>query len=238
MAEDKKARKLKKAKSIEPKAKKGAEVQEVVAVEETVEVKKAPARVRGARYVQARAKVDKTHTYSAVDAMALAKKTHIGRFSGSMEAHLVLRETGLVANVAYPNSTGRTIKVAVATDELLAEIEKGSIDFSILVAHPSMMPKLAKLAKVLGPKGLMPNPKNGTISPDPEKRKAELEAGSVTIKTERKAPLAHVIIGKLSMSEQQLAENLQALLKAFPAGKVLKCSVCSSMGPSIRVSVE
>jgi len=100
------------------------------------------------------------------------------------------------------------------------------------------MPKLAKLARILGPKGLMPNPKDGTVTPDPEKRKKELEGGAVTVKAEKKAPLVHFVIGKLSQAESELAANLRALLKAYPAGKVVRCVVAGTMGPGIKVRLE
>lgn len=203
--------------------------------------KKAPkvARVRGKKYVTARSYIDRTKTYPLDEAVAFAKKTHYAKFPGSLEANLVLRgEEGMNVDVAFPYSTGRSVSVAVATDELLAQIEKGNITFTKLVAHPSMMPKLSKLARVLGPKGLMPNPKDGTISPDPEKRKKELEGGAVTVKSEKKAPLVHLVIGKLSQPEAELAANLRALFKAYPAGKVVKCTIASTMGPGIKVRVE
>jgi len=198
---------------------------------------KAP-RTRGKRYVAARSRVDKTIQYSPKDAVALAKKTHVGHFPGSLEAHCVVKDTGIILNVAFPHSTGKSVSVAIANDEVLAELDKGIINFSILLAHPSMMPKIAKYARLLGPKGLMPNPKNNTVTPDPEKRKTELEGGSTAVKTERKAPLMHVMLGKLSQPEDELAANLDALIKAFAPGKLVRCSISASMGPGIKVATE
>ncbi len=207
--------------------------------QESPEVKKEKrVAVRSKRYVVNRAMVDRTHLYTPEEAVALAKKTHYGKFAGSLEANLMLRDENMSADVAFPYSTGKAVKVAIATDELLADVEKGKIEFTILVAHPSMMPKLAKLARVLGPKGLMPNPKNGTISPDPEKRAKELAGGSTTVKTEKKAPLVHVSVGKLSQPDEELVANLRALLKAFPSGKVTKCVISASMGPGVKVVVS
>ncbi|HAV15619.1 MAG TPA: hypothetical protein DCX25_04810 [Candidatus Pacebacteria bacterium] len=203
---------------------------------EEKKVKKAQ-KVRGKKYVTSRSMVDKTHVYPIEEAIALAKKTHYGKFAGSLEVNLMLRDGDFATEVAFPFSTGKKMSVAIATDELLAEIEKGNITFTALVAHPSMMPKLAKLARVLGPKGLMPNPKNRTLTPDPEKRKKELEAGSVAIKTEKEAPLVHLTLGKLAQPDKELAENLRALLKAFPPGKVVKCVISASMGPGVKVVV-
>ncbi|HZZ98911.1 MAG TPA: hypothetical protein VFG51_03185 [Candidatus Saccharimonadia bacterium] len=193
---------------------------------------------RSKRYIAARALVDKTSNYPVDEAIALVRKTSYAKFPVTVEAHLVLRDEGMNVDVAFPFTTGQSVTVAIATDELLAEIAKGTINFNILIAHPSFMPKLAKLARVLGPKGLMPNPKNGTITPDPEKRKKELEGGAMTIKGEKKAPLAHVVLGKLSQPDKELAANLRALFSAFAPGKLLKCTVSASMGPGIKVALE
>jgi len=223
-------------------AEKGAEMS-ATPVENTegAEEKKAPKiqRVRGKKYITSRSHVDRTKVYPLDEAIELAQKTHFAKFPGSLEVNLMLRgEEGMNVDVAFPHATGRTISVAIATDELLKEIEKGNITFTTLIAHPSMMPKLAKLARVLGPKGLMPNPKSGTITPDPEKRKKELEGGAVTVKSEKKAPLVHIVIGKLKQSKAELAGNLRALLKAYPAGKVVKCTIAATMGPGIKVRIE
>ena len=97
------------------------------------------------------------------------------------------------------------------------------------------MPKLAKLAKILGPKGLMPNPKNGTLTPKPELKKKALEAGAFTLKTEKKAPLMHLVIGKVSMDDKMLEENILAVLKALK-NRILKVAIAPSMGPAIRLN--
>lgn len=196
-------------------------------------------KVRSKKYVTSRAFVDRTKTYPLDEAVVIAKKTHYAKFPGSLEVNLVLRGTeGMNVDVAFPHTTGRSVVVAIASDELIAQIEKGVINFTKLVAHPSMMPKLAKIARILGPKGLMPNPKDSTVSTDPEKRKKELESGAVTVKAEKKAPLVHVVIGKLAQSEKELSANLRALLKAYPPGKVVKCTIASTMGPGVKVKLE
>jgi large subunit ribosomal protein L1 len=158
------------------------------------------------------------------------------KFDGSIEAHAILREAGLKADLTFPHSTGKSVTVAIASDEVLAQIEAGQIDFDILITTPDMMPKLAKHARVLGPRGLMPNPKNGTITDKPEAKKKEFEAGKISIKTEKKAPLIHLTIGKTSMETKDLVENIQALIKAFK-GQMLKLSVSASMSPGVRVEV-
>ena len=206
--------------------------------EETV-VKKAvkTKKARSKRYQAVRAQLDKSKFYPVKEAVELVKKLSYSHFIGSVEAHIVVREVSSSVDLTLPHSTGKSVKVAIVDAALLAEIEAGKLDFDILLAHPEFMPKLAKLARVLGPKGLMPNPKNGTLTPNPEIKKKELEAGKFTLKTEKKAPLMHLVIGKTDMSNDQLNENIEALLKALK-GKVLKLSLSPSMGPGIKVLVE
>lgn len=207
---------------------------------ETAEVAvKAPKviKTRGKKYQAVRAKLDKSKTLSHTAAVELVKKLSYSKFAGSLEAHLVVKEVGMSANVTLPHSTGKVVRVAIASDELLADVEAGKVDFDVLVSSPQFMGKLAKLARVLGPKGLMPNPKNGTLTDNPERKAKELAGGAMTIKTEKKAPLIHVAIGKLSLDTKDLTENLEALLKAFK-GKIVKISLAATMSPSVKVTVE
>jgi len=192
---------------------------------------------RSEKYKAARALVDKTKTYSAVEAIELAKKASYSKFVGTISADLVLKEVENRINVVFPHQTGKKIKVAIVDDALLSEIEAGKIDFDVLLTTPAYMPKLAKLAKILGPKGLMPNPKNDTIVTDPKKKQAELEGGKTILKTEKKAPLLHVALGKASLDSEKLAENFEALVKACD-GKVLKASVSATMGVGVKVTLN
>lgn len=205
--------------------------------EETKAAKKArEARKRSARYTAARAQVDKTKLYDPFAAIELIKRLSYTKFAGTITAHIITREVGYSVDLALPHSTGKTIRAAIATDALLAEIEAGKIEFDVLLSTKEFMPKLTRLARVLGPKGLMPNPKNGTLTPNPEAKKKELEAGKVTIKTEKKAPLMHIGVGKTSMETKDLVENLQALLKALK-GNAVKVAIAASMSPSVKVAV-
>lgn len=206
--------------------------------EEKVEKKVVKAKkVRGKRYQAVRSKLDKSKLYSVKEAVELVKKLSYSHFVGSVEAHIVVRETGDSVNLALPHSTGQSVRVVVVDAEVLSNIEAGKIDFDILVAHPEFMPKLAKFAKVLGPKGLMPNPKSGTLTPNPELKKKELEAGKFNLKTEKKAPLMHLTIGKTDMNSADLVANIEALVKALK-GKILKLVIAPSMGPGIKVLVD
>jgi len=111
------------------------------------------------------------------------------------------------------------------------------MDFDVLVAHPSMMAKLAKVARVLGPKGLMPNPKNGTVSPDPEKRAKELSHGQVNFKAEPGNPIVHLPVGKVSFEDKRLVENIQAILSAIGPGKILRATLAATMGPGVKIAI-
>lgn len=213
-------------------------VEEVEAGETSVEVKKAaPKRVRSGKYTTARAQVDKTKTYDPFAALELVKRLSYSKFAGSVEVHGVLREAGLSATLTFPHSTGKTVRARIFDEALLEEIEAGQIDFDVLIATPADMPKLSKHARTLGPKGLMPNPKSGTLTPNPEAKLAELSAGAVTIKTEKKAPLFHTVIGKTDMDTKELLANLTALIKAFK-GKMVKLSLSSTMSPGVKVDFE
>jgi large subunit ribosomal protein L1 len=203
---------------------------------------KAP-RVRSKRYQDMLKLVDKNTLYALDDAIALMKKTSLSKFDGTVELHINLNpqsmgdKKDMRGAVSLPHGTGKEVKVVIADDTVLAEIEAGNINFDILVAHPSMMPKLAKVARTLGPKGLMPNPKNGTVSPDPEKRAKELSHGQVNFKTEPDQPIIHMVVGRVSFEEKKLTENIQAVLKAVGANKITKVTLAASMGPGIKLAI-
>lgn len=208
-------------------------VSEEAATEEAKKKAKGP-RVRGKKYIESKGKVNITNLYSIPEAIKLAKETSYSSFDGSMEMHIQVKKAGTSVNVALPHSVGKEKKVEVASDETIKKLAEGKIEFDVLVATPDMMPKLVPFARLLGPKGLMPNPKNGTLTSDPKK----YSAGSVTIKTEREAPLIHTMFGKVSMEDKLLSENAEAILKALGgARQVVKIFIKPTMGPSIKVRV-
>jgi large subunit ribosomal protein L1 len=191
-------------------------------------------RVRGKKYVESKGKINIANLYTLAEAIKLAKETSYSSFDGSMEMHIQVKKTGTSVNVALPHSLGKEKKVEVASDETIKKLSEGKVDFDVLVATPDMMPKLVPFARLLGPRGLMPNPKNGTLTSDPKK----YSAGSVTIKTEREAPLIHTMFGKVSMEDKLLSENAEAILKALGgARQVVKIFIKPTMGPSIKVRV-
>jgi large subunit ribosomal protein L1 len=191
---------------------------------------------RSKKYQAAKALVDRNKLYPPLKAFALLKKTSYASFGGTVSADLVLKEVDNQIKVSFPHATGKKLRVAIVNEDLITQIEAGKIDFEVLLTEPAFMPKLAKLARILGPKGLMPNPKNNTIVTDPEKTKKALLSGQTILKTQRKTPLLHVGLGKITMSDEDLVENLQALLKVLE-NKVVKVVISSSMSPGIKVAI-
>jgi large subunit ribosomal protein L1 len=193
------------------------------------------ARGRSAKYQAVRAQIDKAQKYDPFAAVELVKKLSYTTFPGTITANLVVKEAGMSAAVTLPHSTGKTLRIAIVNDEVMQKIADGVIDFDVLLATPQYMPKLAKFAPVLGPKGLMPNPKNGTLTPNPEAQQKKLAGGTTTVKTEKKAPLVHVQIGKTSMETKELVENLAALIKSFNT-KLVRISIAATMCPGVKVN--
>lgn len=210
---------------------------------DTAEVEATPAKAekvagfRSNRYKQAKAHIDRTKTYSVSEAVKLLKTSATAKFDETVEVHFVSKESLGNVEVAYPHSIGKTVKVAVFSEDILEELNKGITNFDVLVASPADMKNLTKFARVLGPKGLMPNPKNGTLVADPAKRAKELSSGKTSVRGEKKAPLLHTTIGKISMDGSALEENFTALLNACGQGKVLKAVICTSMSPGIKVQI-
>ncbi|PGZ98871.1 50S ribosomal protein L1 [Bacillus pseudomycoides] len=224
---------------------------------------------RGKKYVEAAKLVDRTAAYSATEAVELVKKTNTAKFDATVEAAFRLgvdpkkADQQIRGAVVLPHGTGKVQRVLVfAKGEKLKEaeaagadfvgdtdyinkIQQGWFDFDVVVATPDMMGEVGKLGRVLGPKGLMPNPKTGTVTFDVTKAVNEIKAGKVEYRVD-KAGNIHVPIGKVSFEDAKLVENLEtvadALLKAKPAaakGTYMKnATVASTMGPGVRVDVS
>lgn len=215
-----------------------------------------PAHTRSKKYQDAAKTFDKTKLYSLNEAIELVKKLNYAKFDATFEAHLVMHEKDQKATLTFPHSTGKSIKIMafvspdkeseakeagadyVADNASLAKIEKGEVDFQAVVATPDWMPKLGKVAKILGPKGLMPNPKAGNITQNPSQVIKALKGGQVTIKTEAEAPLIHTVIGKVSFSTKDLEENLNTLIQALGVLKIASLTLKSTMSPGVKVKLE
>lgn len=179
--------------------------------------------------------IEKNKTYSLPQGIELLRKVKIAKFDETVELHINTTEAGINGTVKLPHGTGKEIKVAIADDAVIAEVEKGKINFDILIASPDMMPKLARVARVLGPKGLMPNPKNGTISADPEEAAKKFQGGQIGFKTESKLPIIHLSVGKTSFEDKQLEENIKTIIAAVKRGRIRNITLKSTMSPGIKI---
>ena len=225
--------------------------------------------IKSKKYVDASKLYDKTAAYEATEAVALVKKMASAKFDETVEAHLRLGVDGRHADqqvrgaVVLPHGTGKTVKVLVFAkgakvdealaagadyaggDELVPKIQnEGWLDFDVVVATPDMMGVVGRLGKVLGPKGLMPNPKAGTVTMDVTKAVKDIKAGKIEYRLD-KSNIIHVPVGKASFTEEQLQQNFDALMdaivKAKPStlkGQYLRSiTLAPTMGPGVKVSV-
>ena len=220
----------------------------------------------GKKFREAAAKVDRAALYTPLEAVKLVKELSGAKFDETVEAHFRLgvdtrkADQNIRGSISLPHGTGKTVRVAVfaegakadeareagadvvGSDELIADIQKGEINFDAAIATPNMMAKVGRIGKILGPRGLMPNPKLGTVTMDVAKMVSELKAGRVEYRADRYG-ICHVPLGKVSFDEQKLVENYAALyteiLRVKPAsakGKYVKSiSVSSTMGPGVKV---
>lgn len=222
----------------------------------------------GKKYVEAAKLVDRAASYEPAEAIALVKKTATAKFDETVEVHIRTGCDGRHAEqqirgaVVLPNGTGKTVRVLVFAkgdkiaeaeaagadhvggDELIPKIQnEGWLDFDVVVATPDMMGVVGRLGKLLGPKGLMPNPKSGTVTMDVTKALQEIKAGKVEYRLD-KQNIIHCPVGKVSFGPEKLTQNLNALLeaivKAKPAaakGQYLRSvTVASTMGPGVKVN--
>jgi len=211
--------------------------EEVKKVKTKKRFKKAKKAPHSSSYQKAMGILDRNKKYKLNDALEMLQKLKRSKFDETVELHINTTETGVSGNITLPHGTGKQIRVAIADDELLAKVALGKIDFDILLANPSMMPKLARVAKILGPKGLMPNPKNATLVKDPEKAALEFKKGQINFRTELKAPIMHLIVGKLSFGSKKLSENIQSLIEAIKREKIRNVTLKSTMSPGVKLEI-
>ena len=200
--------------------------------------KQRTAKVRGKKYRDAKNKVDVAKYYPLADAVKLVKETSFSKFEGKVEAHVTATEEGNMGEITFPHLEASSKKIVIADDSVIAAIKDGKIDFDILVASPAVMPKLLPLAKTLGPKGLMPNPKNGTLSPNPEEAVKRLSVAKTVVKTEKKGVVVHIVVGKVSQPAEELSANIAELIKVVKPTRIRKFVICATMGPAIKIEVK
>ena len=222
---------------------------------------------RGKKYNESAKLIDRSVQYDANEAISLVKKAAVAKFDETIEAHIRLGVDGRHADqqvrgaVVLPHGTGKTVRVLVFAkgdkvneaeaagadfvggDELIPRIQGGWFDFDVVVATPDMMGVVGRLGRVLGPKGLMPNPKAGTVTMDVTKAVNDIKAGKIEYRLD-KTNIIHCPVGKASFTEELLADNFQtlmgAIIKAKPAsakGTYLKSvTLASTMGPGVKVN--
>ena len=221
----------------------------------------------GKKYVESAKLIDRSTQYDVNDAIDLAVKTGKAKFDETVEVHVRLGVDSRHADqqvrgaVVLPNGTGKTVRTLVFTkgdkvqaaldagadyvgaEELVAKIQGGWTDFDVVIASPDMMGVVGRLGKVLGPRGLMPNPKAGTVTPDVAKAVTDAKAGKIEYRLD-KTNIIHCPIGKVSFGTEKLAENMdtlvRAVVKAKPAASkgqyIRSCTVASTMGPGIKIN--
>lgn len=225
-----------------------------------------PLKMHGKKYRAVAAKIDKEKTYSLAEAVKLVKETSVTKFDGSVEIHTRLgintkkSDQVIRSTVALPHGTGKKLRVIAFVGEdkaaeakklgaieagensLIEKIAKGWLDFDVAIATPEMMKGLGKIAKTLGQKGLMPNPKAGTVTPDIGNAIAEIQKGKVEFRNDSFGIL-HNLVGKVSFDDAKLIENIKTYLRAVNESKpkavkgafIQSISLASSMGPGIRI---
>ena len=224
---------------------------------------------RGKKYVEAAKLIDRTTLYDTAEAIALVKKAAVAKFDETIEVHIRTSCDGRHADqqirgaVVLPHGTGKTVRILVfakgakadeaeaagadyvGAEELIPKIQnEGWLDFDVVVATLDMMGVVGRLGRILGPKGLMPNPKAGTVTMDVTKAINEIKAGKIEYRLDR-TNIVHVPVGKASFTEEQLADNFQtlmdAIIKAKPStlkGAYLKSvTLTSTMGPGVKLNV-
>ena len=221
---------------------------------------------RGKKYQEVAKLIDKNKTYTLAEAIDLAIKSNPAKFDASVEIHTRLgvdprqADQNIRATLVLPNGNGKTVRVAVFApadvckaakaagadiaedEEFIKQLEKGVIDFDVLISTPQYMPKLGKFARLLGPKGLMPNPKAGTVTQDVEKAVKDAKAGKVEYRVDKQA-IVHIGVGKVSFGADKLIENANAFFESLKAQKpaslkgsyVKSVFMTTTMGPSIAI---
>lgn len=221
---------------------------------------------RGKKYQAAAKQIEAGKVYTLKEALKLAAKTNPSKFDATVEAHIRLSvdprqaDQNIRATVVLPHGNGKTVRVAVFApldeakkaaaagadiaedEEFLKRLEKGTIDFDVLISTPAYMPKLGKFARLLGPKGLMPNPKAGTVTTDIERAVKEAKAGKVEYRVDKQA-IIHIGLGKTSFDQAKLLENAETFFESLKSHRpasikgsfVKSIFVTTSQGPSIAV---
>ncbi len=200
-------------------------------------------RIRSAKYAKSATLVDAKKAYPLEQALALAQQSSYSTFVGSIEIHARLAAKkgkaveGLRGLVQLPHGTGKKIRAAVLTQELIDDIAKTKqVPYDVLIAPKALMPKVAAIAKILGPIGKMPSPKSGTVSDTPDEALAAIESGRVEYRSDATGNI-HLTVGKADWDASKLLENAQAAVHALPRNQLQSMTITATMGPGVRVDL-
>jgi large subunit ribosomal protein L1 len=180
----------------------------------------------------------------------LTKKASYSKYDGTFEVHLSTNVKNIRGLVSLPYASGKKVKIIafgkeadqsgadlVGDEAALAEIAKGKIGFDVLITTPEWMPKMAGLAKILGPRGLMPNPKNGTIGADLKKMVDEIQSGKLEYKTESNGKVMHLSLGKVSQPTEELSQNVKVLITTIGKSKIRRATLAPTLGPGVKLDL-
>lgn len=202
-------------------------------------------KLRSPRYIASKKFVEKSKQYKIIEALDVLSQMQKTKFDETVELHINTIEKGVSGNVTLPHGTGKKTRVAIISpttdaagaEKLLKDIAAGKIEFEVLIATPDAMPKLAKVAIILGPKGLMPNPKAGTVTAKPQELAKKYAGGQIAYKTEAKSPIIHVSVGKMSFGKEKLAQNIDVFITSIDRSKLKNAYIKSTMSPSLRLVI-
>lgn len=223
--------------------------------------KKGKAKYRSVKYKEAAQKSEKSKKYPLAEAIDLAKQTSYSKFDGSLEMHLSTNAKNIRGLISLPFASGKKLKILafgppslkasdgqgkeleelgaeIGDDEKLNEIIRGVTGFDVIVTTAEWMPKLARAAKVLGPRGLMPSPKNGTITSDLKKAVTEIQSGKVEYKTQKDSQVIHLTLGKVSQPTDEVVQNTKILFNAIGKTRIKKAVISPSMGIGVKVELS
>jgi len=228
------------AKAEKEEAKKKAKKVKKTKVEIKKQIRKKPRH--GKKYREASKDLDKTNKYEIAEAIALIKSQKIESFDATIQLTISLdrKAENIRGSVNLPGGAVKEKKIEIVDEknieDVVKKIKDGKDDFDILIASVKVMPKLGAIAKILGPKGLMPNPKSGTVAEDPLRAAEDFKGGKIEFKAD-KGNNVHVAIAKVSYDDKKIAENIQAVISAIPVTKVRNIFLSRSMGPSVKIQI-
>lgn len=206
---------------------------------------------RSKKYKEASKDLDKTQNYALAEAIELVKKGSYSKFTGTLEAHINTVNSNIRGLVSLPFVSGKKLTILafgkeanesgadiIGTEEVIENINKGKLGFDLVITSPEWMPKLAKVARILGPRGLMPNPKNGTITDDLKKAVAGFQGGKTEYKTEPKGFVIHLSMGKLDQPIEELSANIKTLIQTLGKTRVKKVTLSPTIGPGVKLDLS